>query len=165
MATLYKLAGEYKEIAEQISELDVPDDVVRDTLESIALPLEQKAVGVAMMIRNLEIAASAIADAEKGMAVRRKDLETRISSLRNYLKSNLESCGITNINCPYFKISIHNNPQKVVIDRYSDIPDDYLNYPPIPAPVPDKRKIANAFKMNISVPGAHLEQEKTISIK
>ncbi|CAK0767993.1 hypothetical protein CCP3SC1_510020 [Gammaproteobacteria bacterium] len=46
--TLYHLAAEYRATAETLADLDIPEEAVRDTLESLAFPLEQKAANVAM---------------------------------------------------------------------------------------------------------------------
>ena len=82
LPALYELAGEYRAAAEQLADLDLPPEVVADTLEGLAGDLEQKATNVALFARNLEATAAAIKQAEADMAARRKAIENRAASIR-----------------------------------------------------------------------------------
>ena len=73
--SLYAIADEYMQAVSTLSDLDLPDEVIADTLESLQYPLEQKATNVAMFARNLEATADAIKEAEGDMAKRRKALD------------------------------------------------------------------------------------------
>ena len=80
--SLYELAAEFRETAATLADMDLPPEVVADTLESIRLPIEQKAGQVAAFIRNLEATADQIKAAEKQMADRRKAMENRAASVK-----------------------------------------------------------------------------------
>lgn len=163
--TLYEISEEYRRAAETLSDLDLPEEVIADTLEGLAFPLEQKAVNVAAFIRNIEATADSIKQAEEGLAKRRKAIERRADSLKAYLQSNMQSVGISKIESPLFNLSIRDNPPAVVIDDASQIPADYLREPVIPPPTPDKKLIAQAIKDGFAVPGAHLERGQRLEIK
>ena len=50
--SLFALADEYKEIADQLAEMDVDEQTLADTLEGAAFPVEQKAKAIAAVIGN-----------------------------------------------------------------------------------------------------------------
>lgn len=162
---LYELAAEYKHAAEQMADLDLPDNVIADTLEGLSGAIEAKATNVACFIRNLEASAEQIKEAEERMAARRKAIENRAGRIKDYLKRNMLLTGIDKIECPYFSIAIRDNPPAVVIDAASQIPQEFLRQPEPPPAVADKKLIAASIKAGKDVPGVHLEQSKRIEIK
>lgn len=162
---LYALADEYLAAAERLSDLDLDEQTIADTLEGLAGALEVKATNVAMFVRNLESSAVAIKQAEDHMAARRKAMESRAARIKDYLLTNMERTGISKIECPQFKIAVRENPPSVVIDMLQSIPEDYLRQPAPPPAVPDKALIAKAIKDGFDVPGAHLTRTKRIEIK
>lgn len=162
---LYILAEQYRQAAEQLADLDLPAEVVADTLESLTGEIEIKAANVAMFVRNLDGMAEQIKAAEDAMSARRKAIEKRADHVREYLKANMERVGISKIECPYFKISLRDNPASVVVDDAESIPADYMRQPDAPPPAPDKKAISEAIKAGKEVPGVHLSKSKRIEIK
>ena len=165
MTALYVLANEYRHAADRLATLDINEITLADTLESLSGSLEQKAVATAMVARNLESLAASIKEAEAGMAARRKAIEARVTRIREYLLTNMETAQISRIESPYFTLAIQKNPPAVVIDCAVEIPEDYFNQPETPPPVVDKKLIAQAIKDGFIVPGAHLERGKRLVIK
>lgn len=159
--TLYELAGEYHQAAVALSDMDLDEQTIKDTLEGLSGDLEKKATNVAFFVRNLESTGEQIKLAEKQMADRRKAIENRAERIREYLKTSMEFAGISEISCPHFKLAIRKNPPSVVIDAESQIPSDYMTQPVAPPPAPDKKLIAQAIKDGFTVPGAHLDTSKT----
>lgn len=163
--SLYLLADEYQLAAAKLADLDLDEQTIADTLEGLAGSLEVKATNVGMFIRNLEVGAEAIKQAEEKMAARRKFIENRANRIRAYLKDNMLRTGISKIECPYFKLSIRDNPPSVVIDAPELVPADYMRQPEPPPPAPDKKLIAQAIKDGFDVPGARLERGNRLEIK
>lgn len=162
---LYTLADEFLQASERLSDMDLDEQTIADTLEGLQGALEVKATNVAMFVKNLDATAEAIKQAESSMSSRRKAIENRSQHIREYLLSNMERTGISKIECPHFKISVRENPASVVIDMLPAIPADYLRQPDPPPPLPDKKLIAQAIKDGFQVPGAHLERSKRLEIK
>jgi hypothetical protein len=161
--SLYQLTAEYQAIANKLIEMDLDETTIKDTLESVAGDVETKAVNVALFIRNLESSAEQIKLAEKAMADRRKSLESKAESIKAYLKANMQACGFTKIESPYFALTIKKNPPKLVIDDESAIPVTFIEEKIV-------RSINNAaIKEMISsgeeVNGAHIEQGTRLDIK
>ena len=163
--TLYALAGEFKEAADKLSEMDLDEVTLKDTLESLSGDLEAKATNTIMLVRNLEATAEQIKAAEKAMAERRKGYENRAARIRQYVLDNMIFAGITKIECPLFKIAIRDNPPSVVIDDDKQVPASYLTDPPPPAPQPDKKLIAQALKDGHEVAGCHLERGQRLEVR
>lgn len=162
--TLYELADEFRATADMLADMDLPAEVVADTLESIALPFEQKASSVSAFVRNLEATAEQIKAAETEMAKRRKAMENRASHIREYLLAQMQRTGISKIESPMFRIAIRNNPESVVIDSEAQIPADYLRE--VPATYsPDKGLIKQALQDGYDVPGAHLARSQRVEIR
>lgn len=165
MTALYQLSAEYRQAADRLEQLDLDEQTIADTLESLSGDLEQKAVATAMVTRNLDALADSIKQAEAGMAARRKAIEARADSIRSYLLTNMLACNISKIESPYFELSIRENPPSVVIDCAVEIPADYFRQPETPPPAVDKKLVAQAIKDGFTVPGAHIERTKRLVIK
>lgn len=165
MTSLYALAAEYRDTAQRLTDLDLDDITIADTLESMSGPLEVRAENAAMIVRNLEASAEAIKAAEAAMAARRKAIENRAARLRAYLLDGMRVAGIQKIDSPYFAISIRKNPPSVDVFDADQVPADYMKAPPPPPPAPDKKLIAQALKDGMDVPGCRLAQGERIEIK
>ncbi|MGZ8212917.1 MAG: siphovirus Gp157 family protein [Methylosarcina sp.] len=163
--SLYQLSGNYLEALDFLTdpEADLPAEAVNDTLEAFTGELEDKAVNVAKFLRNMEAMAEAIKNAEADMAKRRKALENRVQWLKDYLKGNMEQTGITKIECPYFKLSVQNNPAAVHILDEDAVPDEFKEK--VISWKIDKTAIKKAIQAGQSVAGVSLISGTRLVIK
>lgn len=165
MTALYALSAEYRAAAEKLADMEIDEQTLADTLESLSGELEAKATNVAFVIRNTQALAASIKDAETQMAARRKALESRAERLTKYLLDNMQACGMQKIESPYFALTVKSNPPSVVIDEPGLIPDEFMRLPAPPPPSPDKTMIAKVLKAGHDVPGAHMTQGYRIEIR
>lgn len=165
MTALYDIAREYREAADKLADLDLDEQTVADTLESMGGELEVKATNVAFFTRNLEALAASIKEAEAGMAARRKAIENRAQRMRDYLLNCMQLAGVQKIEAPYFKLAQRENPPAVVIDEPGLIPAEYMKQPEPPPPSPDKTAIKAAIQQGKEVPGAHLQRGVRLDIR
>ena len=165
MTALYELAAEYRADAEKLADMDLDEQTLADTLEGLGGELEVKAQNVIMFTRNLEATAAAIKEAEAQMAARRKALENRAAGLRRYVLENMQFAGIQKIECPFFKLSIRDNPAAVEIYEPGLIPAQFMKQPEPPPPSPDKTAIKAAITAGTEVPGAKLTKGTRLEIK
>lgn len=163
--SLYTLAAEHRDQLKALEDLDLPENVLADTLESLGGELEVKAQNVVCFLRNLETTAAAIKEAEAGMAARRKAIENRVDGLKRYVLDAMQNNGIQKIECPLFSISIAKNPPAVEVLDERQIPADYFVSPPAPPPQLDKKLVMQAIKDGYEVPGAKLRQGVHLAIK
>jgi len=163
--SLYHIAQEHRALVDHLMNTQEDEQAIADTLEAESYPLELKAQNVAYAIKNLEAMADAIKNAEKEMADRRKSIEKRAASLREYTKTCMEIAGVQKIECPHFALSIKKNPGSVEIFEPSLIPASFMRQPEPPPPAADKKAIAEAIKAGQEVPGAMLAQGTRLDIK
>jgi hypothetical protein len=162
---LYEIAADYRAAVEKLADLDLPPEVIEDTLASLSGDLEAKAVSVACFVRNLEATAEQIKQAEAQMAARRKALENRAARVKDYLLANMMVTGVQKIECPLFRIGLRENPPAVEVYEPGLIPAEFMTQPVAPPPSPNKTAIAGALKAGIEVPGAKLTRGTRLEIK
>jgi hypothetical protein len=163
--TLYEIAAEYRTDLEKLADLDLDDQTLSDTLDSMGGELQTKAQSVACFIRNLEATAAAIKDAEAQMAARRKSLENRAGRVKDYLHASMKVAGVEKIECPLFRLSVKHNPASVEVYQPELIPPQFMRQPEPPPPSPDKTAIKDALKAGQDVPGCRLMHGTRIEIK
>ena len=164
MTALFILAAEHRALSDKLHDLDIDDQTILDTLEGESTDLVEKGKNVAAVFRNLESDAKQIKEAEQQLAERRKAIEKRAESLKNYLKTNMEIAGIQKIECPWFVITLANNPEAVTVDDENEIPRDYFKEIPASYQL-DKTLVKQAIKDGFTVPGAHLSRGTSLRIK
>ncbi len=163
--SLYQLSENYLKALDCLTdpELDLPIEAVNDTLEGLTGELEDKAVNVAKFVRNMEATAKAIKAAEESMEKRRKAFENRVKWMKDYLKDNMEHTGISKIECPFFKLSIQNNPAAVNITNEEAIPEQFKEK--VISWKIDKTAIKESINKGAAVPGAILTKSTRLAIK
>jgi len=163
--SLYELSTNYLQALDFLTdpEMDLPVEAVNDTMEALGDELENKAINVAKFFRNMEATADAIKIAEANMAKRRKALENRVQWLKNYIKNNMESCGINDIECPHFKLSIQKNPAAVNILDEDAIPEQFKEQ--VISWKIDKIAIKDAINAGSVVPGTELINGTRLTVK
>lgn len=165
LPSLYQLSQEYRAEADKLADLDLPPEVIEDTLESLSGDLEVKATNTIMVVRNLEAMAGAIKAAEAQMAERRKSIESRAASIRDHVLANMLIAGIEKIECPYFKLSVRENPPAVDVFQPELVPTEYMRQPEPPPPAIDKKAILAAIKEGVDVPGCTVTRGKRLDVK
>lgn len=161
---LYEISNQYLDALNGLKNLDADEQTIKDTLESMSLveDFNEKSVAVASFFQNMEAEANAIKEAEKRMELRRKSIESRVDYLKSYLKSNMERTGITSIECPYFKISLVNNPPSVSVIDESLLPQETINEKVVREVV--KTAIKEYINKHGACPGAEIKHSKRLKI-
>jgi Gp157 protein len=161
---LYEIADNYLQALEDLAELeDLPAEVIADTLEALQGDFEHKAISTAAYIRTLEVEASAIEEAHKGMERRHKALMWHAERLREYLKEQMERTGMAKIKNCYLTLRVQANPPSVMVEDEEAIPACYKQR--VIAVRVLKSEIARALKAGEEVPGARLEQSNRLVIQ
>ena len=158
---LYEIAEQHKQDLEALANLDLPAEVVADTLEGLGGELQTKAQNVALFIKNLDAYEIAIQYEIDRLTAKREKLDARVEHLCQYLKTCVEHAGVTKIETPLVNLTIKPNPPSVEVFQEALLPQKYYYQPPAPGPRPDKNAIKAAIKEGKDVPGARLETGKT----
>lgn len=164
MTSLFQLTADFRAQAEKLADLDLPPEVLADTLESLSGDVEQKAQNVAMFTLGLEAIADSIKAHRESQKAREDALRKRAESLREYIARCMDACGVSKIEGPAVALSFRKS-SAVVINEQGLIPAEFMKQPEPPPPAPSKTLIAEAIKAGREVPGAHLEQRKSLQIK
>lgn len=152
MTTLRELSADLRGIHEMALDPDLPQESLTDTLEGLEGMFNEKAVRIVHVISNQDSDVAAI-DAEiKRLQERKRVMTNARDRLKEYLRFNMESTGITKITSDLFTITLNKPRESVVIDDDSKIPEDYQRV----SVAPDKTLIKKAIKDGYEVPGAHI---------
>ncbi len=155
---LYELSLAFQEV--QNMELD--PEVMKDTLDSIEDAIENKAENIAKLIRNLESDVSAYKEEEDRLKTKRQATENKVKWLKTYLEDNMKLTGKTKFKSGMFNFSIQKNPASVNILDERVIPEEFLIQQP---PKVDKTSLKEILKRGIEVPGAELKQTEGLRIR
>nr|DAS98722.1 MAG TPA: resistance protein [Caudoviricetes sp.] len=155
---LYELSLAFQDV----QNMDLDPEVMKDTLDSIEDAIENKAENIAKLIRNLESDVKAYKEEEERLKTKRQAAENKVKWLKTYLEDNMKLTGKTKFKSGVFKFSIQKNPVSVNITDKKIIPEDYL--------IPQSPKVNNtllkkALKDGIEVPGAELKQTEGLRIR
>ena len=155
---LYELSSSYR----AIQEMDLDEETLRDTLDSIIGEAEPKAENIVKWIRNLKGENTAIKEEETRLKNKRITNENKIKALSLYLEDFLKNSRLTRLKTELFTISLQNNPPSVEVYDATLIPPKYLIEQ---LPTIDKQAIKELLKNGIEVPGAELKQTEGLRIR
>lgn len=155
---LYELSLAFQEV----QNMDLDPEVMKDTLDSIGGTFENKAENLAKLIRNLESDVLAYKEEENRLKTKRQAAENKLKWLKTYLKDCMKLIGKNKYEAGVFKLSIQKNPVSVNITDKKNLPEDYLIPQP---PKVNNTTLKKALKDGIEVPGAELKQTEGLRIR
>lgn len=155
---LYELSLSFQEV----QNMDLDPEVMKDTLDSIEDAIESKAENIAKLIRNLESDVSAYKEEEDRLKTKRQATENKVKWLKTYLEDNMKLTGKTKFKSGMFNFSIQKNPASVNITDEKAIPEEFLIQQP---PKVDKTSLKEILKRGIEVLGAELKQTEGLRIR
>jgi hypothetical protein len=158
---LYTLAINYKQVQEMIED-GADYEVVKDTLQSIEESIQDKSQNIALLIKNINADTEAIKVEEKRLSERRKALENKSTRLKDYLKEQMEFCGVDRIKSTIVSIGIQKNPPVLNIQDGADIPEEYYRQRD---PEIDKRKLMQDIKEGFEFDGVTITQTTGVRIR
>jgi hypothetical protein len=164
MTALYVIAQTFRADADKLADLDLDPQTLIDTIEGMSGDLETKVQNILFVSRNLESTADAIDAAAAAMIARSKAIKARAIALKKGVFDAMLFTGVTNIEGPYFRLTIQNNPPSVDVFEADTVPAEYWTQPATPPKVLDKTAIKNAIKGGAEVPGAKLSQSQRLVI-
>lgn len=154
---IYELTGAYLQIQNLIED----GEDYADTLESIDDAIEDKAVGYAQVMKNLEGYVAALKTEETRLSDKRKSIENNIKRLKETLQEAMELTGKEKFKTPLFNFNIQNNPPSAQVDE-KQVDEKYLIPQP---PKVDKKAIIADLKEGKEVKGAVLTQGRSLRIR
>ena len=155
---LYELSASYQQIQQMIE--DGAEDL-EDTLESLDDAIEEKAVGYAKVIKNIEAQSKAIKDEEKRLSERRKALDNKVKYMKESLEDAMRLNDKKRIKTDLFSFNIQKNPPSVRITNEELLPKRFYVEQ---EPKLDNISLIKELKEN-EIPGAELAQGESLRIR
>lgn len=165
---LYELVNELNELYELSDLGEVPEEVIKDTLEGLQGEINDKAESIALTVKQLLADAAAIKAEEARLSERRKQKEATAESIKNYLSEMLQRANIPSLETAKCKLTFRTSKAVEFADESKFIAwaqenaDQYLTYA---APKASKTAVKEALASGIEVPGAQIVEKKNIQIK
>lgn len=137
-----------------------------EAFSDLQMAREEKIEGMSLWWKNLTAEAAAIRAEEISLAARRKDLEKKADSLKQYLAEILEGTKFSTgrVACSFRKSkSVEITDEAEFIRQMQETQHfEFLKYS---APTINRTEITNALKAGQLVPGAQLIEKNNLSIK
>lgn len=161
--TLYELTNAYNNILTLIEEGATPEEMEL-TLENIEDEIENKADSYAVIIKTLEAHKKMLAEEEKRLYSKRKNLEGNIDRLKRNLENSMELVGKKKFKTDKFSFGIQKNPMSANIVDESKVPEKYKKI--IEAINIDKKSMVADFKDNGElIDGVEFIQTESLRIR
>jgi hypothetical protein len=163
---LYEITEQYAEVQKLLDQDDSESmaEAVSETMGLIEADFEEKAQNIVALAFNVESDISGIDEQIKRLQDRKKAIQNKAESLREYLRYNMDRSGIDKISCPLFTITLSKASKQVEVTDEQALPDDFVRVKTTVSP--DKVSIAKALKEGADVPGAVLvDGKRRLTIK
>ncbi len=159
MASIYKLTGIFKQIAEMEG---IDEETKLDTLESIdwTEQFEEKVENTVKVIKNKEAEKKQLKEEIDRLTARYKSIDNDITRLKTGLQGAFEITGHEKVKTLLFTVSLANNQPSVVVDE-DLLPKKYF----IQTLKPDKTAIKELLKAGKKVKGAVLQESRSLRIR
>ena len=161
---LYELAEAFEEVMAKLDNLEEGEDAneVAAHLGEIQADIKTKIEGC------LKVHAEYTADSRrcKEESDRLRNLSNsakrKADWMKDYVHDNMTTLGIDHLMAGVFDVRVSKGPPRVEILVPKDIPEEYFH---IPDPVLDKRKVLDALKDDVEVPGTEIRQSTHLRIR
>lgn len=108
---LYELAIEYRNLVAQLQDVDLPPEVVLDTIDGMQGEVSEKIKAVLIVSMEIESEAEARAAHGKRMTESAKAMANRAEALRSYAQVAIQNCGLAlPLKYPEFNVNLQRNP-------------------------------------------------------
>jgi hypothetical protein len=149
---LYELSQEFKMIQDQLEEMEIDPDTLQDTLDSLKMPMEDKAENIVKLMKSWE----ASAEAKKAEAKRLQESASRdlkeIEKMKNYLSYNLLQAGVKELNAGLFKLKFQKGREVVEVNEKM-LPEQYFIQKPVAM---SKTELKEKLKEGERIPGVSI---------
>lgn len=160
---LFELAHQFREAAEKLDDLELPDEVIADTLDGLSLDLQTKIENVLHVASEMAWAQTALNERMAALKKRAVSFERREQWLRRYVMDALDLAGLNKLDCGTYAVSMRKNPKSVQINNALAIPEKYLRI--TTREEPDKKAILAALEAGEEVPGVEITQSVRLEVK
>lgn len=160
MTALYQIANDFAKLTDSGME----PEMIADTLDGIEWELEAKVEQILAVCKNESAYAEALKEESKRLAERAKAAENRVSSMKDYVATSLETAGKKSLKAGIHQVTVRAPVESVEITDEGSLPPEYVEY--VTTVKADKLAIKHQLKAGNAIPGASLKLGKpTLLIK
>lgn len=158
---LYELTQNFLNLLDLLENPDIPKEVVESALEEVEGNFEDKAENIVKLIKSIEADIKAYKEEENRLSMRRKALENKAKSLKEYLQSSMKALEKESIKGKLFIIYTQKNQPSLIIDDIDKLPKEYKRT----VEETDNKKIKEDLLNKVKIPGARIEVTKSLRIR
>lgn len=161
---LYEISERYRNLEDLLDnpELENIKEELEKSIDSIQEEFDLKAENIAKFIKSLEIDSKGLKEELQRLQARKKTIDNRISSLKEYLFEHMQALNKNKIKGKVFTLSIQNNPVSVEITDDKAIPQKYI----VPQETKfDKKALLKDLKNDIVIDGVDVKQTQGLRIR
>ena len=160
--SLYKISEEFVSAFENI-EVDENGEILDlSALEEVDGEFDNKAENIALYIKNLSSMSAQIKGEEANLYGRRKSIDNKVDSLKQYLSGCMDRVGKDKLETPKCRVSFRSSTA-VKIENESDLPEEFVKV--TETKKPDKKALGEAIKAGREIDGVSLVTSRNIQIK
>ena len=159
--SLYEIASLYRQIADMEPESDEERAAMIQALDEVEDQFESKLENCIYFLRNTESRAEAIEAEEGRLYDKRKKLERKAESLRNYIEAMMMLAQRREAKAGIFDIKFKLNPWSVTIHDMNAVPDEFF----VVKREVSKEKLQEARRNEIMVPGVEFVRVERMVIE
>ncbi len=158
---LYDISERYKNLIQLMEDGEVPEDILKESLNSVEEEFEEKANNIAKLVKTEKAEVAVLKEEIKRLTNRAKAKENNSKNLQKYLEENMIMAGKEKFKTTLFSFNIQANAKSLKIIDENLIPEKYkfteVNYL--------KDAIKNDIKNGLEVPGVNLVQTRSLRIR
>lgn len=146
-----------------VQEKDLDPETLKDTLESLELPRNEKLDNVATWIENNQMKLDWLKAKKRQLSDVESSIKNQTDRLQEFLTAAIDDSGQKEIRTENHILKPRNYKDSVVVEETKKLPIDYVIR--TEAIRPDKKKIYEDLKAGKSISGAHLKPNRKTVIK
>lgn len=162
--TLYDLGDTFNGVMDLVLDETMDLTVLEECLQSIEADIAIKCERGIGLIRNLDTLREGMEKESKRLSEQARILKNRIESIKVWYQRNLDAMGKSKVVTTRGTMAVQNNPPALKVTDAAQIPICYLTLVPARYEV-DKDAVKTALKAGEIIPGAHLEQGRSLRIR
>lgn len=156
MASIYTLTGEFLTLWNLMDEGEIDKDVLHDALQCTKEELAIKLENYCKFLKNIDSDVAGLDGEIKRLQARKKALQNTKEHAKEAMKMAMVAAGGEPMTCGTFKLSVANNPPKLVMDE-TDLDRIPQSFWTIPAPVIDTDAIKDILQHGTDAEKANLD--------
>ena len=162
--TLYDLGDAFNGVMDLVLDETMDLTVLEECLQTIEADITVKCENGIGLIRSLENLRDGMKTKAQRLTERQRIIDNRIRSIKEWYQRNLDAMGKSKVETLRGTMAVQNNPPSLKVTDERKIPICYLTLVPARYEV-DKDAVKTALKAGEEVPGAHLEQGRSLRIR